>query len=218
MKQEIHPKLERWEVKGRDPEGTGIRKLETDWNFGHFKVTVEVLIGDEYGVGFPKVIFEADSVTVGMLQDVKLGNLRSVIADHVRRDHSLLDDRVRLLEFFYAHGGTLSDQERNVMKRARREVDKIAQNLKASPPVRGRGATNPEWERKIAQLYVAMLMAHGERGVIQAMAKELDAPPNTVSGWVHKSRNKGWITDAPAQGKAGGAKGTRLIEWEEENS
>lgn len=153
-----------------------------------------------------------------MLQDVKLGKLRTLIADHVRRDPSLLDERVRLLEIVDAHGGTLSGQEREVMKRARREVSKIAQDLTASPPARGRGATNPEWDRKIAQLYVAMLMAHGERGVIKAMAKELDAPPNTVSGWVHKSRNKGWITDAPGQGKAGGAKGPRLIEWEEENS
>ena len=108
----------------------------------------------------------------------------------------------------------LGDNDRRFLRRRGR----AGRFLKASPPVRGRGATNPEWERKIAQLYVAMLMAHGERGVIQAMAKELDAPPNTVSGWVHKSRNKGWITDAPAQGKAGGAKGTRLIEWEEENS
>jgi hypothetical protein len=165
-------------------------ELVTVWGYGAFTVTVLAFVGD--GVDFKEVRVKGDAVTVGTLQDVKLGTLRTRIADHIRRQGV--------------------DQQW-----ASREVDRIIETLRDTAPSRGRGASNPEWDRKIAQLYVNMLITHGERGVILAMAEGLGANPVAVSQWVHKSRKNGWIGPAPSKGRAGGDKGQRLIEWESEN-
>lgn len=201
---------------GRDPTSQ-LRRLDSVWDYGDFTVTVVAVIGADYGVVIPQVTIEADSVTVGMLQKMKLGKLRERIYNAIRRDPSLLDIRAKLLDMIEAGHGTMSKREQEVMTRARNEVQQIARNLRSSAPARGRGAENREWHRMIAEMYLAMLDAYGPRGVIQAMARELDAKPNTVSQWVRKARLDDWITDAPGQGRAGGEAGPKLEEWRTEH-
>lgn len=69
---------------GRDPTSQ-LRRLDSVWDYGDFTVTVVAVIGADYGVVIPQVTIEADSVTVGMLQKMKLGKLRERIYNAIRR-------------------------------------------------------------------------------------------------------------------------------------
>jgi hypothetical protein len=150
---------------------------------------------------------EGDSVTVGTLQDLKLGTLRDELVKWIRIGPQLLENPDIIF----------TDQLDDSIIASRDEVNRISKELKARRPARGRGAENPTWYRKVAEMYLATLDAHGPRGVIQSMAVELDAKPNTVSQWVRKARLAGWLTEAPEQGRAGGRPGLKLKEWREEH-
>jgi len=176
-------------------------------------------------------------VTARIVQAVKVGSLREHIAQLIRLQPALiyeevaLADILELIERFDLADVeiTLSDTEKldykemttktiASIKAAADEIRPRAKRLKATAPSRGRGAKTPEsWSREIAELYLIMLQAEGPRGVVQAMAVELDAPANTVSQWVRKSRLEGWLGPAPMPGKAGGVAGTRLVKWWENN-
>lgn len=78
-------------------------------------------------------------------------------------------------------------------------------------PKKGRNAQNPDHYRDVAIRYIELLDEHGQR-VVTAMAEELGYSPNTVSTWVRRAREEGWLTKG-IQGKAGGEPGPKLIEW-----
>lgn len=221
-----------WEPGELDPH-TGLTPLKTKWDYGEFVVTLDSVIGLDYGVGITHLELDAESVTSGIMQAVKVGSLRDHIAQLIRLTPALIYEEVALadiLEHIERFGLdvieiTLSDTEKLVYKEmttqaiestktAADEIRLRAKRLRGTPPSRGRGAKTPEsWSREIAELYLDMLKAEGPRGVVQAMAVELDAPANTVSQWVRKSRLEGWLGPAPLPGKAGGVAGTRLIKW-----
>lgn len=224
------PVLESWDSGESDPD-TGLIPVRSKWNYTDFSVWVEADIGlDDYGIKFSRVEIEANSITAQTFQRLKIGTLRDRMAKWIRVAPGLINEDVttaRVIEQIESLGhdptkvviefGAMTPEDVESVKASAREVKRLAKRLKGQPPSRRRGADNPDFYREIAQLYLEQLQVHGPRGVIQAMAEELDAKPNTVSQWVRKSRLKGWLGPAPKKGRAGGTKGDELIKWEKEN-
>lgn len=202
----------RWRPFGID-KTTGRRSVYIEIPYKDFQLTLIVVVGLDYGIVFRYLeIDKAESVTAGMLQRIKLGELREKIAKSFVGNPSLLDWRALTLPFVELP----SEDELAVMETAREDVDRLVRLLKDYQPRRGRAAENPGLYRMVAELYLQLLPDHGQR-IIEGMARELGKPKNTVSGWVRKSRDNYWLTPAPAQGRAGGEAGRRLIEWRREH-
>ena len=203
-------------------EATGRRVIKVEIPYEDFTLTLIAVVGLDYGIVFQ--YFEIDktkSVTAGMLQRIKLGELREEIAKSLVRNPSLLDWGALILDFVEKNESVEwtelpSEDALTVMETAREDVRRLVKLLKDYQPRRGRAAENPGLYRMVAELYLELLPDHGQR-VIEAMTTELGKPKNTVSGWVRKSRDNYWLTPAPAQGRAGGEAGQRLIEWRKEN-
>ena len=203
-------------------EATGDRTYEIEIPYEDFLLTLEAVISPDRGVVFSDLrISETESVTSGMMQRIRLGLIREVIGrDFVRNPlwwgtvgvlTELAVESVSGIEW----AETPSKEQMAAIEAERKEVQRLSRLLKDYQVKRGRAAENPGLYRMVAELYLQLLPEHGQR-VIEAMTTELGKPKNTVSGWVQKSRDNRWLTPAPAQGRAGGEAGPRLIEWRKE--
>ncbi len=183
-----------------------------------------VLVDDVFRVRRVEILSRSDAgeVTTATLRGVRLGDIRLQVFDDVRADPRLIESPIE-----YVSRVSLDEPyEREVLARSigedflRREDDAVrsataqtgvaARNLRKGPS-RGRGAQSPSHYRDTALLYIGLLPSYGQR-VIKEMAQRLDRPRNTISTWVRRAREDGWLTRS-TQGKAGGEPGPRLIAW-----
>ncbi len=82
----------------------------------------------------------------------------------------------------------------------------------------GRSAKSDDFYRSVALMYLEYFERYGQR-VIAEMTEALgkrrehaNRSRNTVSTWVRRAREEGWLTRS-TQGKAGGAPGPKLRAW-----
>ena len=196
------PKL-RWGQPRKDRKGvTGVMVYG---DYGDFKVELIVAFQANTSVLIRVLIIEGDAdLTVSILQDLKLGELRSRIAKSVRNNPKILD--------WELIGGSPTPEQ---VERAKRLASEV--RTSAPAPNRGQGAKSPDFYRLVAEEYLTKLDTVGERGVVKAMAEERNANYNTVSGWVREARKQKWLGPAPSRNRAGGDPGQRLNEWKEEH-
>jgi hypothetical protein len=97
------------------------------------------------------------------------------------------------------------------------KAETLLNELRESPPKRGRGADNSDFYRLVAETYLALLYTVGERRVVKVMAEEIGRPNNTVSGWVHTARKEKWLGPSLKPNRAGGEPGPKLNEWRKEH-
>ena len=204
-------------------ETTGDRTYEIEIPFEDFLLTLQVVISPDRGVVFPDLLIsETESVTSGMMQRIKLGLIREVIARDFVRNPSWWGDFGVLTQIAVESHPQIewaeppSKEQMAAIEADRKEVQRLARLLKDYQPRRGRAASNPGLYRMVAELYLQLHPEHGQR-VIGAMATELGKPKNTVSGWVRKARDNRWLSKAPAQGRAGGEASQRLLDWRKEH-
>jgi hypothetical protein len=163
---------------------------------------------DEAGVTFNQIT--GNDITSATLRAIRLGELRATIRAHPERT-SILAILYRSVEKgdLTADNGALP-----ILEAAYQDA---IERIKQAPPKRGRGAKDPDFYRAIAVMY----LEHVEQGQrpIQDMTNELrrkrkyrKLSRNTVSTWVRKAREDGWLTRS-TQGKAGGEPGPRLEAW-----
>lgn len=174
-------------------------------DYGDFKVELIVAFQANTSVLIKALkIDEVVDLTVSMLQDLKLGELRNQIAKAVRNNPTILDWEL-------SFGSPTPEQ----IQRAKRLASEV--RTSAPAPNRGQGAKSPDFYRLVAEEYLTKLDTVGERGVVKAMAEERNANYNTVSGWVREARKQEWLGPAPSRNRAGGDPGRRLNEWKEEH-
>lgn len=181
---------------------------------------------------------EGAGVRSGDLRNVRIGEIKIRIADDLRREPTLLTpvvDVPGLLAKGAQSPDLLTSKEglwlaylRGALRMGHNAQElttgqlafagKLAGSIGTSSPKRGRGAQSDSFYRQVAIQYMRVLENHPNR-VIEELTKELratredpDLPRDTVSSWVRRSRETGWLTPS-TQGKAGGDAGPKLINW-----
>jgi hypothetical protein len=149
------------------------------------------------------------------LRAVPLGEIRAQILEDFREHPKLLEAAAG--EFVPATAA------RRLGKRARMaeasKVEIALQELRARSPLRGR--PNDDFYRSVAVAYLVVSYEH-PRDPVAALTSELrksrrhrQLSQNTVTGWVRKARELGWLTPA-VHGRAGAESGDRLRAWSSE--
>jgi hypothetical protein len=176
----------------------------------------------EKGIQVQRLVFAATGSTdlaSPVMRQVPLGAIRLYL-------RSTLEERPELHSYgalFRHHGAEPgSEEERRLLDDAYRRAKRAARSLQKAKPRRTRGVADPDRYRRVAQMYLGFCPKHGQR-VIQAMTEELRKDPKyldlsreTVSTWVRRARDTGWLTPS-SRGKAGGDRGPKMIEWDKKH-
>jgi hypothetical protein len=156
--------------------------------------------------------------STGTLRLFLLGEFRLHALEWLRTHPGLLElPYVAFLREGLDQGQELSDPRKHerlvsLLEESSRSASSATRRLRKGPN-KGRHAANPDHYRDVAIRYLELLPEHKQR-VIRAMADHLGYSPNTVSTWVRRAREEGWLSRG-TQGKAGGEPGPKLIEWME---
>jgi hypothetical protein len=168
---------------------------------------------DESGVAIKGI--RADSISATLARQIPFDAIRSSILDSLIDDPTLATGPALLGRLIEETGGTATEEELAYFRAARESADSAVEIVKGGHPKRGRSADNDEWNAHIATTYLDLHGRFGQK-CVKAMAELLDTTPQKVSEWVRRSRQEGWLTPAPGQGKAGGNPGWRLIQHRQE--
>ena len=196
-----------------ESDESGIPRVLTRWTSEAFDVEAVVSVPATGVVVVKSLTVEADDVTVRMLQDMRLGDLRYRIATAIRKDPEVVRLAGGPKTFSRVEGTLTLSPSANQLAKAETLLDE----LKKSIPKRGRGADNSEHLRLVAETYLALLDTVGGRQVVKVMAEEIGRPDNTVSGWVHTSRKENWLGPSLKPNRGGGEPGSKLVEWRKEH-
>ena len=88
---------------------------------------------------------------------------------------------------------TADDHPATAVRAARDAASEATKYLMTKQPQRGRAAANSEWYGHVARVYLDFYAEHGQRAV-KAMARYLDAEPNTVYWWIRRAREWSFST------------------------
>jgi hypothetical protein len=158
-------------------------------------------------------IVSPGEITSAVLRAVPLRRMQERIVEELRRNPTLQDGQATLRELIRAAGE--SGWPPDLLARldqAEEEAHRRARFL--APPKRGRRARSPDFYREIALDYLHTLRRE-PRKVVEAMAASRGVPRPTVSTWIRRAREEGWLTKS-TQGKAGGEPGPKLRAWVKE--
>ena len=185
---------------------------EDEFTGERFDVTIQFDF-DESGIIIKGV--RANSLSATLARQIPFDAIRSSILESLIDDPTLASGPALLGKLIDETGGTATAAEIEFMRSAREAVESAVEAVKGGHPKRGRSADNDEWNARIAQTYLDFHARYGQK-CVSAMAEHLNETPQRVAEWVRRSRQEGWLTPAPGQGKAGGSAGLRLMEWQEQ--
>ena len=160
---------------------------------------------EDYDLWVDEITFtsnEGSGLTTNTIRGLHLGEFRQRITDLIRDDPDVLAKPRQIVADMMG----LPEPEPG-------ELTTLAKYLRKGPS-KGRAAHSPEFHRATALMYLKLWPQHGQR-VVKAMAEEMGRPRDTVSTWVRRSREEGWLSKG-TQGKAGGEPGPKLVEWMKE--
>ena len=157
----------------------------------------------------------ADSLSATLARVIPFDEIRGSILESLIADPTLASGPALLGRLIDETGGTATGDEIEFMRAARVSVETAFGSVTTDRPKRGRGVNNDDWNARIATLYLDLHRRYGQK-CVRPLAEHLNSTPQQASQWVRRCRDEGWLTEAPAQGQAGGKPGPRLIAWLDE--